>query len=126
MLKSFTFVRMQPGVTRDEFFRRWCEHTRDFDLRDHPEISLNRLTLFEGRSEFAGIAENHWPDRAALDAAAAWYETPAGRRHAADLATFMDLAGSPTVVITHEAEVSAAHGIALLAHPKGALGGGRT
>ena len=34
---------------------------------------------------------------------------------AADLLRFMDLAASPTVVITHEAEVSAAQGIALLA-----------
>ena len=37
MLKTFTMVRMQPGIERDEFYDRWCAHTRDFDLRDHPE-----------------------------------------------------------------------------------------
>ena len=47
MLKTFTFVRMKPGIDRETFYERWCAHTRDFDLRDHPEISLNRLILFE-------------------------------------------------------------------------------
>ncbi|MCH2169550.1 hypothetical protein MK489_02100 [Myxococcota bacterium] len=117
MLKSFTFVKMNPGLSRDEFFQRWCEHTRDWDLRDHPEISLNRLTLVEGDGPYAGIAENHWPDQQALDAAAAWYESSAGQEHWADLSRFMDIENSPTVVVTHEADVSEADGIQILASP---------
>ena len=120
MLKSFTFVRIRPGLGREEFFRRWCEHTRKWDLRDHPKIRLHRLTLVDGESPYAGIAENHWPDRAALDEAAAWYATPAGRAHWADLASFMDIESSPTVVVSHEAEVSAARGIEVLASPAAA------
>ena len=117
MLTSFTFVRAKAGLGREEFFRRWCEHTRDWDLRDHPEIRLNRLTLFEGEGPYVGIAENHWDDHAALAKAAAWYATPEGRRHGADLASFMDVDASPTVVVTHEARVSAERGIELLARP---------
>ena len=117
MLKSFTFVRMQPGLSRDEFFRRWCAHTRAWDLRDHPEIRLHRLLLLEGEGPYAGVAENHWDDRAALERAAAWYATPEGQAHWADLAGFMDVERSPTVVVTHEAMVSAAHGVELLASP---------
>ena len=119
MFKSFTFVKPRPGLGRDEFFRRWCEHTKAWDLRDHPELTLNRLTLVEGDGPYAGIAENHWPDRAALEKAAAWYATPAGRAHWADLAAFMDVENSPTVLVSHEAVVSAERGVEVLAHPSG-------
>jgi hypothetical protein len=118
MLKTFTFVRMRPGIEREAFFRRWCEHTRDWDLRDHPEITLNRLTLIDGESPYVGLAENHWPDRAALDAAAAWYASPDGQAHWADLGEFMDIDNSPTVVVTHEAEISEADGIRTLTAPE--------
>jgi hypothetical protein len=111
MITTFTFVKMQPGFERDGFFDRWCEHTRDLDLRDHPEISLNRLMLLEEGSEFVGVAENHWPDREALDAAIRWYETPEGQAHWKDLESFMDAANSPTFVVSHEAEVSHEKGI---------------
>jgi hypothetical protein len=117
VFKSFTFVKIRPGLGREEFFRRWCEHTQKWDLRDHPEIRLNRLVLVEGEGPYAGIAENHWLDRAALEEAAAWYATPAGRAHEADLASFMDIANSPTVLVSHEAEVSSARGIEILASP---------
>ena len=111
MIKTLTFVQMRAGMEREDFYRRWCEHTRDLDLRDHPEISLNRLILFEEAADYVGIAENHWPDRAALDAAIAWYETPAGVEHNADLASFMDVENSPTVVVGYEVEVSREAGI---------------
>ena len=111
VVKTLTFVRMLPGIEREEFYRRWCEHTRDLDLRDHPEISLNRLILFDEGADYAGLAENHWPDQAAVDAAIAWYETPAGIEHNADLASFMDIANSPTVVVGHEVEVSKRGGV---------------
>ncbi len=111
MITTFTFVRMQPGFGRDEFIDRWSEHTRDMDLRDHPEISLNRLMLFEEGSEFVGMAENQWPDRAALDAAIRFYETPEGQAHWKDLESFMDAANSPTIVVSHEVEVSLENGI---------------
>ena len=117
MLKTFTFVRMQPGLSRDEFFRRWCAHTQTWDLRDHPEIRLHRLTLVEGEGPGVGVAENHWENRAALEQAIAWYATPEGRAHWEDLASFMDVAHSPTVVVTHEALVSEAKGVELLASP---------
>ena len=120
MLTTLTLVKMQPGFDRDAFYERWCRHTRDYDLRDHPEISLNRLMLFEeGVSEYVGMAENHWPDRAALDAAVAFYETPKGREHMQDLAAFMDVEASPTLVVSHEVEVSEALGIAWKAKPGG-------
>ena len=111
MIKTLTFVQMRPGIEREDFYRRWCEHTRDLDLRDHPEISLNRLILFEEAADYVGIAENHWPDRAALDAAIAWYQTPEGVEHNADLASFMDVENSPTVVVGYEVEVSQEAGI---------------
>ena len=111
MITTFTLVKMQPGFERDEFFTRWCEHTREMDLRDHPEISLNRLMLFEEGAEFVGMAENHWPDRKALDDAILWYRMPEGRAHLADLESFMDAANSPTIVVSHEVEVSLENGI---------------
>ena len=111
MLKTFTFVRMQPGIERDDFFRHWCAHTRDYDLRDHPEISLNRLILFDEPGEYVGMAENHWPDREALDAAIRWYATPPGIEHNRNLEEFMDMENSPTVVVSHEVEVSQESGI---------------
>ncbi len=119
MITTFTFVKMQPGLGRDEFFDRWCEHTREMDLRDHPEISLNRLMLFEEGSEFVGMAENHWPDRKALDDAVLWYETPEGQVHWKDLVSFMDAENSPTTVVSHEAEVSPDKGIDLKTRPVG-------
>ena len=118
MITTMTLVKMQPGFGRDEFFDRWCQHTRDLDLRDHPEISLNRLMLFDEGSEFVGMAENHWPDRDALDAAVRWYETPAGQVHWKDLVSFMDAENSPTVVVSHEADVSLAKGIDVRARPE--------
>lgn len=117
MLKSFTLVKMKPGWTREAFFQRWCQHTRDWDLKDHPEISLNRLMLIEGDTAFAGIAENHWPDENALQEAAGWYATEAGRAHLEDLTTFMDIDNSPTVLVRGEALVDDVAGIRLLLEP---------
>lgn len=128
MLKTFTLVRMRRGIDRRTFYERWCAHTRDFDLRDHPEISLNRLVLFDEDSSeagggYAGVAENHWPDRAALDAAIRWYETPEGIAHNADLDAFMDLANSPTFVVDNEVEVSQAEGIVWRSRASEPVGG---
>ncbi len=118
MLKTITMVRMKEGLTRDAFYDRWCVHTRDFDLRDHPEISLNRLILFSdvpggagGSDAFVGFAENHWPDQAALDEAIRWYQTPEGIEHNRDLEAFMDIEKSPTFIVDYEVEVSEARGI---------------
>jgi hypothetical protein len=118
MLTTLTFVKMKPGLDRDTFYRRWQEHTRDFDLRDHPEISLNRLMMFEEGSEFVGVCENEWPDQAALQAAIEWYETPEGKEHAADLDSFMDAAGCQTVIVSHEVDISSAKGIVWKTRPE--------
>ena len=116
MLKTITFVNKLPALSRAEFYECWGAHTRDFDLRDHPEISLNRLVMFKevsgGSGDYIGFAENHWPDQAALDAAIAWYQTPAGIEHNRDLERFMDIAKSQTFIVGSEVEVSAEHGIA--------------
>jgi hypothetical protein len=114
MLKTFTFVKMQPGYNRDAFFERWCQHTRDFDLRNHPEIRENRLMLIEGDGPYVGIAETHWEDAEALDRGVRWYETPTGQVQWKDLQTFMDADNSPTFVVTHEANVSIESGIEIL------------
>lgn len=113
MITTFTLVKMQKGYDRESFYQRWCEHTRDMDLRDHPDISLNRLMLFEQAEgeQYIGSAENHWPNRAALDAAVAWYETAEGIEHMKDLASFMDVENSPTRIVSHEVEVSDEKGI---------------
>ena len=113
VIKTFTLVRKNPALSDEEFFARWTQHTKTWDLRDHPEILLNRLALLKDNPLFTGIAENHWPSRAALDAAASWYATPAGQLHWADLCSFMDIDNSPTVVIDNEAVVSAEQGIVL-------------
>jgi len=109
MLVTFTLVRKQPHVTREDFLERWIAHTERFDLRDHPYIRQNRLMILEGDTPYVGMAENHWPDRASFDATFAFYqETEAGRAHMADLLSFMDIENSPTVFVTQEANVAAA------------------
>ena len=108
MIVTFTWVRKQPQLSSDEFLERWIEHTERFDLKDHPYITKNRLMLIEGETPYVGMAENHWPDRASLDETYAFYrDSEAGRAHWADLQTFMDIENSPTVVVTHEANVAA-------------------
>ncbi|MCD9625466.1 hypothetical protein [Rhabdothermincola salaria] len=107
MVVSFTFVRKREGISDAEFFARWTEHTRDFDLRDHPYITKNRLMMVAGHPDYVGIAENHWPDMDAMLATSAFYaDTDAGREHWADLQTFMDIDASPTVIVTQEADVA--------------------
>ena len=106
MITSFTFVKKRDGFTDDEFFTRWTEHTRDFDLVDHPYITKNRLMMIAGDTPYVGIAENHWPDMESLTATAEFYEqTERGRAHWADLLEFMDIDNSPTVIVTAEADV---------------------
>jgi len=105
-LVTFTFVKKREGWSDEDFFRRWTEHTRDFDLVDHPYISKNRLMLISGDTPYVGIAENHWPDAESLMATQAFYrDTERGRAHWADLEQFMDIDGSPTVVVSREADV---------------------
>jgi len=113
MITTLTFVKKKPGLDRDFFYKRWQQHTHDFDLRDHPEISLNRLMLFDEGSDFEGVCENHWPDLEALDAAIRWYETPEGKAHQSDLDTFMDSANCRTMIVSGEADISKERGIAL-------------
>ncbi len=117
MLTTITLVKPLPGFSRDAFYARWHEHTRKKDLQDHPEISLNRLMMFDEGAEYIGMAENHWPDRAALDEAIRWYETPAGQDHQNDLDVFMDTANSPTMIVSHEVEISSEKGIEWKARP---------
>jgi hypothetical protein len=45
MITSFTFVKKREGWSDEDFFKRWAEHTRDFDLVDHPYITKNRLMM---------------------------------------------------------------------------------
>jgi hypothetical protein len=113
VIKTFTFVKKKSGLSDQEFFERWTVHTQNWDLRDHPEILLNRLALLKDNPQFTGIAENHWPDEASLQAAARWYATPAGQEHWRDLCSFMDIDNSPTVVVDAEATVSSDKGIVL-------------
>ena len=109
MITSFTLVKKREGLSDEEFFERWTQHTRDFDVVDHPYISKNRLMLIAGDTPYVAIAENHWPDMESLSQTADFYEkTERGRAHWADLLAFMDIENSPTVVVTREADVSAA------------------
>jgi len=106
---TFTFVKKREGWTDEAFFERWAEHTRDFDLVDHPYITKNRLVLIAGPTPYVGIAENHWPDAESLAATSKFYEeTERGRAHWADLESFMDIEGSPTVVVSQEVDVGPA------------------
>jgi hypothetical protein len=106
MIVSFTMVRKRQGISDDEFFKRWIEHTEAFDLKDHPYITKNRLMMIQGDTPYVGIAENHWPDMESLAKTAEFYEkTDAGKAHWADLVTFMDIDNSPTVIVTQEADV---------------------
>jgi hypothetical protein len=103
MIKAFTFVKRRPGLSREAFHERWCQHTRDWDLKDHPDCTLNRLVLVtDGASPYDGVAETHWPSAEALAEATAFYATDAGRRHWADLQSFMDIDNSPTVTAERE------------------------
>ena len=103
---TFTFVKKREGWTDEAFFKRWAEHTRDFDLVDHPYITKNRLLQIAGPTPYVGIAENHWPDAESLAATSRFYEeTERGRAHWADLESFMDIEGSPTVVVNQEVDV---------------------
>jgi len=119
MITTITFVRKQKALDRETFYERWCAHTRDWDLRDHPYIS-NRLIMLEEGAEFVGITENHWPNQEALTEAIAWYETEAGQAHWTDLEGFMDAANSPTSVVTHEVDVSANKGVEWIVRPESA------
>ena len=106
-MTSFTFVRKRPGLSDEEFFDRWTQHTHDFDLVDHPYITKNRLMLVAGDTPYIGMAENHWPDMKSLAETEAFYrDTERGRAHWADLSEFMDIDASPTVIVTREADVS--------------------
>ena len=103
---TFTFVKKREGWSDEDFFRRWAEHTRDFDLIDHPYITKNRLMLIAGDTPYVGIAENHWPDAESIAATASFYrDTSRGRAHWTDLESFMDIEGSPTVVVNREVDV---------------------
>ena len=109
MIVTFTLVRKLPHLSSDAFLKRWVEHTERFDLKDHPYITKNRLMLIQGETPYTAMAENHWPDLASLEKTSAFYrETETGRAHWTDLQTFMDIEISPTVVVSHEADVSAA------------------
>jgi hypothetical protein len=109
MIVSFTLVRKREGLSDEEFFERWTRHTEQFDLKDHPYITLNRLMMVVGGTPYVGIAENHWPDMDSMLATSAFYtDTEDGRTHWADLQSFMDIDNSPTVVVTKEADVAAA------------------
>jgi hypothetical protein len=115
MIKAFTFVKRRPGLTREQFFARWCEHTKDWDLKDHPDCTLNRLVLVtENGSPYDGIAETHWPGTQALAEAITFYRTDAGKRHWVDLQTFMDIDNSPTVTAEHEADITPAGGVKII------------
>ncbi len=106
MIKSLTFVKKREGYSDEAFFERWAQHTRDFDLVDHPYILRNRLLLIAGDTPYVGVAENHWPDMQSLAGTAEFYEkTEKGRAHWADLAEFMDIENSPTVIVKDEVEV---------------------
>jgi len=118
MLKTFTFVKMQPGFSRDAFFERWCQHTQDSDVRNRPEIKQNRLMLIDGEGPYVGIAETQWEDAEALEHGLRWYETPTGQVQWKDLETFMDAENSPTFVVTHEATVAAEGGVEILRSAK--------
>ncbi len=108
MVVTFTLVRKRPHLSNEAFLARWVEHTERFDLKDHPYITKNRLMLVQGETPYVGLAENHWPDLESLERTSAFYrDTEAGRAHWADLETFMDIENSPTVVVSHEAEVAA-------------------
>jgi hypothetical protein len=109
MIVSFTLVKKREGLTDEEFFERWTEHTRAYDLVDHPYITKNRLMMVLSGTPYCGIAENHWPDMDSLVATQQFYEgTERGREHWADLQTFMDIDDSPTLIVTKEADVEAA------------------
>ncbi len=109
MIVTFTLIRKRPHLSKDEFLSRWIEHTERFDLLDHPYITCNRLMLLQGEVPYVGLAENHWPDLASLEKTSTFYrEAEAGQLHWADLESFMDIENSPTVVVTHEADVSTA------------------
>lgn len=109
MIVTFTLVRKLPHLSAETFLERWVEHTERFDLKDHPYITKNRLMLIQGETPYIGMAENHWPDLASLEKTSAFYrDSEAGRAHWSDLQTFMDIDNSPTVVVSHEANVSAA------------------
>ncbi len=106
MITSLTFVKKREEFSDEAFFVRWTEHTRDFDPVDHPYVSRNRLMMIAGDTPYIGIAENHWPDMESLTRTAEFYEqTEKGKLHWADLLEFMDIDNSPTVVVTHEADV---------------------
>jgi aminoglycoside phosphotransferase (APT) family kinase protein len=106
VITSFTFVKKREGLSDERFFARWTEHTRDFDLVDHPYVTRNRLLMIAGDTPFVGIAENQWPDMESLARTGKFYEqTEKGRAHWADLLEFMDIENSPTVIATREAEV---------------------
>jgi hypothetical protein len=117
MFKTFTFVKMRLGFSRDDFFDRWCQNTRDFVRQSHAEIEQHRLMLIDGEGPFVGLAETHWKEAASLDRAIAYYETPAGRVFWKDLQVFMDAESSPTFVVTHEANLSTSDGVDIYVTP---------
>jgi hypothetical protein len=109
VITSFTLVRKRPELTDEQFFERWTEHTQRFDLKDHPYITKNRLMMIQGHPEFCGMAENEWPDMDSLTRTADFYQNdPDGQAHWTDLLTFMDIDNSPTVIVTAEADITAA------------------
>ena len=45
-MKTLSLVKFRDGLSREDAWRAWAEHTRRWDSKDHPEIRMTRLTLF--------------------------------------------------------------------------------
>ena len=94
----------------------------------HREKDIDREALFDGiETALLAAAQKQYGTTGEIAVTIdretggirAYEETPEGQVHMKDLDSFMDTANSPTLVVSHEVEVSSEKGIAWKARPGG-------
>jgi uncharacterized protein (TIGR02118 family) len=94
MIKSMTFLKRKPGITKEEFIRHWKDVHASVVPRIIPGlkryVQLHPIDMPGFESEFDGVAEIWWESREAVMKYPAWHEGDEARELREDEAKFID------------------------------------